>query len=642
MKKKMPFIKWKPAISPERVFSDAIGLSEIQPEAGNVYWLESRPYEKGRCVIVRKNNKGKIKDITPPGFNVRTRVHEYGGGAYTVFKDSIYFVNFNDQRIYSQLKDSSKVYPLTPLKNKDGSTGKYSGLTVSPDGKGLVFVYEKEYRNKESRNYLGVLDTASKQISEPKTIAQGYDFYADPVFSPAGDKIAWLQWNHPHMPWDSTELILGNFRENAIYNAKRVDGGKGKAVCFPIFDKKGRLYYVMDKKVKDVSSFDNWWNIYRYSGKIERITSRRAEYGGAHWVFGESNYDFLPDNRIIARRTSEGRDYLEIIGPEKKSYFKVKSTLTCFNSIKSNDDGEVFFTGANSQKPQALYSLNIYSKKLKVIKKSSIVKMQNKDISLPEHIAYPTKDNKAAHLFFYPPKNSRFCPPKGEKPPLLVIAHGGPTSRTESCFSFVLQFWTSAGFAVADVNYRGSTGYGRKYRDALLGKWGIIDAEDAADGVRYLINRKKIDSERVAVRGGSAGGYMVQRVMTRYPELFKVGASYYGIGNLITLTKLTHKFESRYIDNLIGAKLPKGKKEYDDRSPINHLDNMRAPMIIFQGSDDKIVAPQCSREMSEVLKNKGIRCEYVEYKGEQHGFRNKKSRVDSLNREYRFYREIFC
>jgi len=640
-KKKTPFIKWKPAILPEEVFSDVVGLSEILLDGKNVYWLEARPYEKGRYVIVRKDNKGKIKDITPPGYNVRTRVHEYGGGAYTVFENSIYFVDFKDQRIYCQLKDSYEVYPITSLKNKDGSLGKYACLTVSPDGKRLVFVYEKEYHNKENENFLGILDIDSKHISEPKIIAEGCDFYAEPVFSPIGDKIAWLQWDHPHMPWDSTELMLGVFKENTIYNAKRVDGGEGKSVCFPRFDRKGRLYYVMDKIVDDASSVENWWNIYRYSEKIEQITAERAEFGGPHWVFRESNYDFLPDDRIITKRVRQGRDSLVVIDPGKNSLLPVESDLTSFNSIKLNEDGEILFIGANNYSPQALYSSDIYLKKLRILRKSSIIKMRDRDISLPVSVSYPTKDNKEAHLFFYLPKNSRFGPLKDEKPPLLVIVHGGPTSRAEDYFSFIIQFWTSAGFAVADVNYRGSTGYGRKYRDALLSKWGIIDAEDVADAVRYLIKENKIDLERVAVRGGSAGGYMVQRVMTQFPELFKAGASYYGIGNLITLVKHTHKFESRYIDNLIGAKLPEGENEYKFRSPINHLDNLWAPMIIFQGSDDKIVTPQCSREVAKVLGKKGIRCEYIEYEGEQHGFRSKKSKVNSLSREYRFYREIF-
>jgi dipeptidyl aminopeptidase/acylaminoacyl peptidase len=640
---KTPFIEWKPAISPEEVFSDVVGLSEICTEGKKIYWLEMRPYENGRYVIVRRDEQGSIKDITPAGFNVRTRVHEYGGGAYTVFKNSIYFVNFKDQRIYHQQMDSSEAIPITPLKNKDGSLGKYACLAVSPDGKRLIFVYEKEYNNRENENFLGVLDIDSKDVVEPTIIAKGYDFYADPVFSPAGEKIAWLQWNHPDMPWDSTELMLGAFNGNAIHNVERVDGGEDKSICLPRFDREGRLYYVMDKRVDDASSLENWWNIYRYTNVIEQITYEQAEFGTAHWVFGQSNYDFLPDNRIIAKMAGDGRESLVVVDPEKKSLSLVKNDLSSFSNIKTDEDGKVLFIGASSKKVQSVCFMDINSdfKEAKILKKSSDIEMQEEDISIPVHLTYPTKDEKESHAFFYMPRNSKFNAPPDEKPPLLVIAHGGPTSHTKNSFSFLVQFWTSAGFAVIDVNYRGSTGYGRKYRDALISKWGLIDAEDVADGVRYLIGQNKVDSEKVAVRGGSAGGYMVQRVMTRYPELFKVGASYYGIGDLITLVEQTHKFESRYIDNLIGTKLPEGKSEYQARSPINHLDKLKSPMIIFQGSDDKIVIPECSREVAQVLKDRGIKYDYVEYKGEQHGFRSKKSNVDSLSREYRFYGEVF-
>ena len=641
--KKSSFIEWKPAISPDEVFSDVVGLSEVQVEGKKVYWLELRPYEEGRYVIVQQDEKGKVKDITPAGFNVRTRVHEYGGGAYTVFRDSIYFVNFKDQRIYHQLEGSSKVIPITPSKNRDGSLGKYAHLSVSPDGKRLLFVYEKEYDDRENENFLGVLDIDSEHIAEPTIIAGGYDFYADPVFSPSGDKIAWLQWNHPHMPWDSTELMLGTFRGNALYNVKRVDGGEGKSICLPRFDKKERLYYVMDKVVDDASSPDNWWNIYRYTDVIEQITAERAEFGEPHWVFGQSNYDFLPDNRIIAKMVKEGRESLVIVEPEKKSLSLIENDLSNFSYIKTDEEGRVFFVGASSKKAQAVCSIEVNSdfKKVRVLKKSSKIEMQEEDISIPVHLSYPTKDGKEAYAFLYMPKNSKFTTPPGEKPPLLVIVHGGPTSRADDSFSFLVQFWTSGGFAVIDVNYRGSTGYGRRYRDTLISKWGLIDAEDVKDAVQYLIKQRRVDPQRIAVRGGSAGGYMVQRVMTQYPQVFKVGASYYGIGDLTTLVDETHKFESRYIDNLVGARLPEGRDQYQARSPINYLDRLKAPMIIFQGSDDRIVTPECSREVARVLKEKGIKYDYIEYKGEQHGFRSKKSKVDSLKREYKFYSEVF-
>jgi len=299
-------------------------------------------------------------------------------------------------------------------------------------------------------------------------------------------------------------------------------------------------------------------------------------------------------------------------------------------------------------KNSGIYSLTVGSYHIlginespRIIKKPSGTKIKEQDISVAQPMEYPTKDGKKAHAFFYYPKNNRFSVSDGEKPPLLVIAHGGPTSRTSSFFSPVVQFWTSAGFAVVDVNYRGSTGYGRRYRDALLSRWGLIDTSDVADAIRYLIEKKMVSPDMVAIRGGSAGGYMVQRVMTEYPDLIRAGASYYGIGNLVTLTEQTHKFESRYIDNLVGEKFSVSGRRYRSRSPINHINRLKAPMIIFQGTDDKIVTPECSREVADALKKRGIKYEYVEYEGEAHGFRSKESNVDSLKREFAFYRKIF-
>ncbi|MFZ2072051.1 MAG: prolyl oligopeptidase family serine peptidase [Halobacteriota archaeon] len=638
---KTPFCAWEPAITPETVFSVIISLNEIHVEGKSTYWLEMRPVEEGRCVVVRRDEEGIVRDVTPPGFNVRTRVHEYGGGAYTVFKNDLYFVNFKDQRIYHQSIDTSEAEPLTPLTNEDGSSGKYAALTVSPEGTNLLFVYEREYHDKENANSLAVLDLDAKGISEPQIIAEGYDFYADPVFSPAGKEVAWLQWNHPNMPWDSVELMMGTFGENALHDVKKV-AGEG-SICFPRFDRDGNLYFVQDKVVDDESSTDNWWNLYCYTDTIEQITAEQAEFGEPHWVFGQSNYDFLPDNRIIAKMAKAGADSLVVVDPanKKNSLSVVETDLSGYGNIRTDEQGRVFFIGASDGKSSAIYCLDIASKTCSVLKKSSSIEMSSDDISLPLFIAYPTRDGQQAHGFLYMPKNSRFTAPEEDKPPLLVMAHGGPTGSAKAVFSAVVQFWTSAGFAVIDVDYRGSTGYGRRYRDELQSRWGVIDAEDVADAVRYLIKEGKVDATKVAVRGGSAGGYMVQRVMTQYPELFRVGASYYGIGNLITLVEETHKFESRYIANLVGAELPEGEEEYRARSPINHLANLKAPMIIFQGTDDKIVTPECSRELARNLKERGIRYEYLEYEGEAHGFRIKKNNVESLEREFAFYRSVF-
>jgi dipeptidyl aminopeptidase/acylaminoacyl peptidase len=640
---KAPYSNWTPALSAEEVFSDIVGLQELQIDGEKTYWLEMRPAEKGRYVIVRRDATGTMRDITPADINVRTRVHEYGGGAYAVFNGVIYYVNFGDQRLYRQFEDSSHVEPLTPEKNEDGSLGKYASLTVSPDGKTLLFVYEKEYEERENENSLAVLDLdlTADEVAEPRIIAKGCDFYADPIFSPTGKEVAWLQWNHPHMPWDSTELMLATFDRKALENVKKVAGGDGYSICLPRFDAKNTLYFVMDKAVEDDGAPGNWWNLYRYTDEVERITAERAEFGEPHWVFGQSTYDFLSDNRLIAKMVKDGREYLAIVDPETKSLSVVDLDVSQYSSILTDAADRVFFIGASTRTTPAIYALDLESKNLQVLKTSSGITLNRADLALPEFVAYPTADGEHAHAFLYLPKNRRYRAPENDKPPLLVLAHGGPTARTTGSLSFIIQFWTSAGFAVIDVDYRGSTGYGRRYRDALRSRWGIIDAEDVADAVRYVIRAGQVDESRIAVRGGSAGGYMVQRVMTRYPDLFGAGASYYGIGNLITLVTQTHKFESRYIEILVGAKLPEGEGEYAARSPINHLEHLKAPMILFQGSADKIVTPANSREVARALRQRGIGSEYVEYEGEAHGFRIKANKIDALDREFRFLRKIF-
>jgi len=640
---KAPYSNWNPALSAEDVFSDIVGLQELRIAGEKTYWLEMRPAEKGRYVIVQRDATGKMRDITPADINVRTRVHEYGGGAYAVFNGVIYCANFSDQRLYRQFEDSSHVEPLTPEKNEEGSLGKYASLTVSPDGKRLLFVYEKECENSENENFLAVLDLdpTADEVAEPRIIAKGCDFYADPIFSPTGREVAWLQWNHPHMPWDSTELMLATFDGKALENVKKVAGGDGYSICLPRFDGKNTLYFVMDRTVEDDAAPGNWWNLYRYTDEVEQITAERAEFGEPHWVFGQRTYDFLSDNRIIAKMVKDGSDYLVLVDPDTKSLSLVDLAVSQYSSIIADAEDCVFFIGASARTTAAIYALDLESKNLQVLRTSSGIALNRADLALPEFIAYPTADGEHAHAFLYLPKNRRYRAPENDKPPLLVLAHGGPTARTTGSLSFIIQFWTSAGFAVIDVEYRGSTGYGRRYRDALRSRWGIIDAEDVADAVRYVIRKGKVDESRIAVRGGSAGGYMVQRVMTQYPDLFGAGASYYGIGNLITLVTQTHKFESRYIENLVGAKLPEGEGEYAARSPINHLGNLKAPMILFQGSADKIVTPENSREVARALRQRGIKTEYVEYEGEAHGFRIKANKIDALNKEFEFYRRIF-
>lgn len=644
-KQKLPYSQWEPSITPKKVFSDVVNPWEIKIVGRTIYWLEQRPTEQGRVVLVKCDESGQISDVTPKGYWIRTRVHEYGGGAYNLNDQCVYFVNFTDQRIYRQsLTEKQLPRPLTPNKNSDGSLGKYGALELSSNGTRLVFVYEKEYADKENENFIAVLDLTSEELREPAILASGNDFYADPKISPDGKSIVWLTWNHPKMPWDYTELIIAEFegKHLAAGTEQKIAGGLNVSVCLPKFDQHGNLYYVMDEAGQEEKSFKNWWNIYCYkNGKTEVITKELAEFGMPLWGLGHSGYSFLSSGNLICRTIAQGKSNIVVVNPKKKECTLLDLPFTEYDSLQIDENDDLVFLGASPLTPPAVIKLNLESMEITILKPSTTLKISEEDLSIPKFISYPTSDGKMAYGYLYMPKNSKYEVPEDDKPPLIVIVHGGPTSRTSSALNLRkgIQFWTSQGYAVLDVEYRGSTGYGRKYRDALLGEWGVIDALDIKDGVNYLL-KEELVSKKIVIRGGSAGGYAVQRALTLFPELFIAGASYFGIGNLLTLGEEIHKFESRYLDSLLGTSLADGLETYQERSPINHLDKLRAPMILFQGSEDKVVTPEVSQEMVRALKKRGIEYEYHEYEGETHGFRRKETNVDALNREAQFYRKI--
>lgn len=644
-KQKLPYSQWKPTITPEDVFSDVVTPGEIKIVGRTIYWLEQRPAEQGRVVLVKCDESGQITDVTAKEYWIRTRVYEYGGGAYTLNNKFVYFVNFTDQRIYCQsLTKKQPLRPLTLEKNSDRSLGKYGALELSSDGTRLVFVYEKEYVDKENENFIAVLNLTSEELREPTILASGNVFYGDPKISPDGKTIVWLTWNHPKMPWDHTELIVAEFdgKHLEIGSGQKIAGGLNASVCLPKFDRFGNLYYVMDEAGQEKKSFKNWWNIYCYkNGKTEVITKELAEFGMPLWGLGQSGYSFLSSGNLICRTIAQGKANLVVVDPNKKECTSLDLPFTEYDSLQINGNDDIVFVGASPLTPPAIIKLNLESMEITILKPSTTIKISEEDLSIPQFISYPTSDGKIAYGYFYLPKNSKYEVPEDEKPPLIVIVHGGPTSRTSSALNLRkgIQFWTSQGYAVLDVDYRGSTGYGRDYRDALLGEWGVIDALDIKDGVNYLL-KEGLVSKKIVIRGGSAGGYAVQRALTLFPELFRAGGSYYGIGNLLTLVEEIHKFESRYLDSLLGASLAEGLEIYQERSPINHLDKLRAPMILFQGSEDKIITPEVSQEMVRALEKRGIEYEYHEYEGETHGFRRKETNVDALNREAQFYKKI--
>jgi len=636
------FLDWNSLLSPEEVYADTVGINYIthSPD-GVIYWVESRAVEKGRCTIVRLEND-KIVEVTPKVFNVRTRVHEYGGTPYCVGKNFVYFVNFSDQRIYKQdLHNLTAVSPLTPDTNDDGFTGKYMDLTADPDETKLFFVYEQEFQDHSlPKNTIAWIDLTKNDVQEPEILVEGNDFYSEFRLSEDGARCCWLTWNLPFMPWDNTELWLANISLEGIIESKKIAGGSGESITSPVFSHEHELFFSMDFPNKSDDDYQNYWNIFRYIPKLNKyhpVTKEFVEFGQPLWVSGKPNFQFVSDNEMICLYKKNSKSKLALLNLSELKLVKVEVPYTDISEILAYDN-KLLLNAGSPISPKIITSFELQG--LTLVNETILAKslsddhlLASENISAGKLISFPTKDGEKSYGYLYLPKNSNYTS-KG-RPPLLVLVHGGPTGYSNPYYNNYNQYWTSSGFAIFDIEYRGSTGFGRRYRDKLLVNWGAIEISDIQDAIKYL-QSKGVISNQVAITGGSAGGYTVQRALTALPELFQVGASHYGIGNLETLVKLTHKFESKYLDRMVSADI----KILKERSPINHLNQLKAPMIIFQGSDDKIVHPEVSREMATILKEKGIKSDYIEYQGEGHGFRQLENKVDALKKESAFFKEV--
>ncbi|MDH3280602.1 MAG: S9 family peptidase [Gammaproteobacteria bacterium] len=619
---------------------------------GRLYWLEARAQEGGRLVLMRKERDGPNTCLTPEGFSVRTRVHEYGGRCFVLGNDAVYFSNFSDQRIYVQpLVPNVPPKPVTPETDSSGRRLLYADFQLTPCGKYLICVCECEHEDRENTNCLAAiaLESADAELSMPQYLVGGCDFYANPVLSPNGSRLAWIQWNHPNMPWDQTELMIADVLVGArprVSNPGAVALAAPSAVCQLCFVDDDRLVFAADCD-SDESSPDNFWNLHVFSnGRVEAVTADLAEYGYPHWVFGETRYVPMDPNTILASRTGARGDELvevDLATPSVKPLTNAYNGFSQFARVHGADteSGGAWLIASSTVSAPVLVRYHRDAQTLDVVERRAAI-LQETDISRPEPITYPTRDGMHAHAYFYPPRNSAFQAPPGSRPPLLVMVHGGPTSRTHPAMDPARQYWTTCGYAVLDVNHRGSTGYGRRYRQLLRGHWGEYDILDAVDGIEHLKSQDRIDPTRVCIRGRSAGGYAVLRALTYFPEYFNAGACYFGIGNLATLAESTHKFEQNYTDVLVGERFDpvssaKPSSIYFQRSPIHFIDRVRSPMILFQGAEDKVVPPEVSREMARVLQEHGVAHEYVEYPGEGHGFRRAETNIDALTRETAFF-----
>ncbi len=642
-----PYGTWSSPLDITALFERQASPAYPDMYRGERYWLETKAKEGGRLALMRKAADGRLACLTPTGFNVRTRVHEYGGRCFVIGNDRVYFSNFSDQRLYVQaLREDARPRPLTPKRQADGSTGMYADLQLSADGRWLIFVWESDCPDRENRNALGYLALPGDGESVPGLLVDGCDFYANPVLAPDGRRLAWIQWRHPYMPWDQTELWLADLghrnRGLTLIEPRMIAGGERRSICQLVFGQEGTLYFAMDGDMAEAPA-GAFWNLYQYRhGAVSALTADRAEYGQPHWVFGESRCVPLSGRRLLAVRTSGDGDELVLVDVASRSVKPIRSAYQGYAHLsRAGERDDVLMVARSARHAGRIVRCRDGSESLEVCDDLKPL-LSECDISVGRAISYPTRDGAIAHAYFYAPNNACFIGPDTARPPLLVMVHGGPTSRCAPSFDPAKQYWTTIGFAVLDVNHRGSTGYGRAYRQSLLGHWGEYESIDIVDGIEYLIRQDLIDQQRVCIRGRSAGGYTVLRALTGFPQYFAAAACYFGIGNLVTLAETTHKFERHYTDNLIGEEFdPQHARRvtslYYQRSPIHFVDRIGSPTIIFQGVEDKVVPMSVSRELVIELQRRGIDHEYTEYPGEGHGFRSSQTNIDALTREVKFY-----
>lgn len=603
---------------------------------GAVWWLEGRPSEGGRAVLMRRPPGGDPEAAVGEATNVRTRVHEYGGGAWCLVEpERFLFVEFADQRIYSQRLGEEPV-AISPEPPSPGAL-RYADLRPTRDGLGVVCVRERDREGGEPANEIVLLPVDG--AGEPRVLASGRDFYSFPRLSPDGGWLAWTCWDHPNMPWDGTELWVAPLADSG--EERLVAGGAEESVFQPEWSPDGHLHFASDR--------DGWWNLYRAGdpggqlsgeeGTLVQMTEEQADFAHPQWLFGGATFGFLDSGAIVCVRTRGAEEQLALLQPSGWEPADLGLAFTDFGFPALSVRGErVAFAAASPETETAVVVHDVASGETEVVRTSSDEPVDPAYVSRPQPIEFPTGEGETAYGFYYPPANPEFEAPDGERPPLIVESHGGPTSHVTPALSREFVYWTSRGFGVVDVNYRGSSGYGRAYRNRLRGEWGVVDSEDCVRAALHLAERGEVDGGRLAIRGGSAGGYATLCALT-FHDAFAAGASYYGVADAESLAGDTHKFESRYLDLLIGP-YPEQAELYRERSPINHVDRLQVPVILFQGLEDRVVPPNQAEQMAAALERNGVPHAYLPFEGEQHGFRKAETNIRCLESELYFYGRI--
>ena len=618
-----PYGSWCSPISSEMITAESISLDQVTIFDNRIFWLERRPAEAGRNVIVSYQD-GQVTDLLPPPFNARSRVHEYGGGVYCVGEHGIYFINDADQGIYWLRPGKAPSLVL------QSDSLRFADLHYDPLRHRLLCICEDHSHGaSEPANSLVAIDIAGGKLH---ALHQGYDFYASPRLNHENTQLVWLCWNHPDMPWDGTELWLADIdQQGVLHQGRRIAGGSETSIFQPEWSPDDELFFVSDAS--------GWWNLYHHQDNtVTIVVPDESEFGVPQWVFAQSTYAFIDSNTIICSHIKNGVGMLSLLELDKHQLSPLTDEWNTYASVTSRNGYVCFIAASEYQFPQLL-KYDPRNRKHETIAASCRTEIDQDYISIGTHTSITTRHGDAIDAIVYLPVNKDTRAPADELPPLIVIGHGGPTGMADASLDLRKQYWTSRGFAIADVNYSGSTGFGRDYRKRLMLNWGLRDVDDVCDVAQFLADKGKVDKKRMIIKGSSAGGYTVLAALT-FHNTFSCGTSYYGISDLETLATDTHKFESRYMDKLIGE-YPVHKQRYRDRSPINHVEQLDCPVIFFQGLEDKVVPPSQAKMMVEALKHKGIAVSYITFENEQHGFRNADTIKAALDAELYFYARVF-
>jgi dipeptidyl aminopeptidase/acylaminoacyl peptidase len=626
-----PYGSWPTPITSEQVVAASVRLSGLAVDGADIVWSEGRPADAGRTQLVRRAEDGTTADLLPAGRDARTAVHEYGGAAWWVRDGVVWFSDWADQRLY-RMAPGAAPEPLTP-EPASPRADRYAEGDVAPDGTWIACIREHHAGGSALDVRNEIVRIAAHTPSEPEVLVTGPDFVSSPRISPDCSSLAWVQWDHPSMPWDDTQLLVRDLRtgEETV-----VAGGHGESVFEPRWNEDGSLWFISDRT--------DWWNLYRWvpGADIQPVVREEAEIGSVGFGLGSAYYTVLADARVVFVRRRSGFDALVVREPDG-SLAELDLPFSVITAVQPAGPGTVAVIAGGPVAEPGVFLVDLAAGALEVLRPPRDLGIGPSMLSVPEPVSFPSVDGagraRTAHALFYPPAHEQYHGPEGELPPLIVMIHGGPTAAAVPVLNPALQYWTSRGFAVVDVNYGGSTGYGRAYREQLLGEWGVIDVADCIAAAQWLADRGRVDRNRLCIRGGSAGGYTTLAALAREDTPFAAGADLFGVADLAALAADTHKFESRYLDRLVGP-YPQAREVYEERSPIHHVDRFHRPLIVLQGSEDEIVPPNQSELIVEALRKRGLPVAYLLFDGEQHGFRRAENIRRALDAELSFYAQV--